>query len=49
MDERITEAVISARRADRSWSEIGLMLGFQSKLLNASTHPRYLVVGPDQV
>lgn len=27
VDEQITEAVISARRADRSWSEIGTMLG----------------------
>lgn len=27
VDEQITEAVISARRAHRSWSEIGTMLG----------------------
>jgi hypothetical protein len=27
VDEQITEAVISARRARRSWSEIGTMLG----------------------
>lgn len=27
VDEKITEAVISARRAHRSWSEIGIMLG----------------------
>ncbi len=27
VDEQITEAVASARRANRSWSEIGAMLG----------------------
>lgn len=27
VDEQITEAVIAARQADRSWSEIGAMLG----------------------
>ena len=27
LDEQITEAVISARRSQRSWSEIGTMLG----------------------
>lgn len=27
VDEQITEAVISARKSDRSWSEIGAMLG----------------------
>ena len=27
LDEQITEAVISARQSQRSWSEIGMMLG----------------------
>jgi hypothetical protein len=27
VDEQITEAVISARQSNRSWSEIGAMLG----------------------
>lgn len=27
LDEQITEAVISARQSQRSWSEIGTMLG----------------------
>lgn len=40
VDERITEAVISARKADRSWSEIGVMLGVSKQAAQRKYSPK---------
>jgi hypothetical protein len=50
VDEQITEAVISARRAERSWSEIGTMLGVskqaaQAQVFVQGNQPRRLIQG----
>lgn len=40
LDERITEAVISARRSQRSWSEIGAMLGVSKQAAQRKYSPK---------
>ncbi len=40
MDERITEAIISARQANRSWSEIGVMLGVSKQAAQRRYSPK---------
>jgi hypothetical protein len=40
LDEQITEAVISARQSQRSWSEIGTMLGVSKQAAQRKYSPK---------
>ena len=40
LDQRLTDAVCSARRAQRSWSEIGMMLGVSKQAAQRKYGPK---------